>query len=205
MNRSYHLFCVACLLLVSLQARTQNLIYSLSTAETQASFQARFGPDSFQRPVNERLAILRRYRKTEIYSLSIDGQRTLLSSDEGKNFAILPSLGLGQPLTKTKAYVRGTPGAFSTPESVYEISLDGANKFHRLFEIKPNLSSAVVNPAGTENFFKSEDNGKSVIYIYDVATGNLLHTWDLNGLLKANCPGSCRIARLDGRGKPPLL
>ncbi len=199
MNRSRHLFCVASLLLVSLQARAQNLIYSLSTAETQASFQARFGPNSFQRPVNERLAMLRRYRKTEIYSLSmIDGQRTLLFSDEGKNFEILPSLGLGQPLTKTKAYVRGverewrtqpTPGAFSTPESIYEISLDGSNKFHRLFEIKPNLSTAVVNPAGTEDFFKSEDNGKSLIYIYDVATGNLLHTWDLNGLLKANCPG----------------
>jgi Tol biopolymer transport system component len=72
---------------------------------------------------------------------------------------------------------------------VYEISLDGSNKFHRLFEIKPNLSSAVVNPAGTENFFKTEDNGKSVIYIYDSATGNLLHTWDLNGLMNANCLG----------------
>ena len=56
-----------------------------------------------------------------------------------------------------------TPDAFSTPESVYEMSLDGSNEFHRLFEIKPNLSSAVVNPARTENFFKSLDNGKSVI------------------------------------------
>jgi len=66
--------------------------------------------------------MLRRYQKTEIYSLSmIDGQRTLWFSDEGKNFEILPSLGLGQRLTKTKAYVRGIerewrtqpPGAFS--------------------------------------------------------------------------------------------
>jgi hypothetical protein len=141
----------------------------LSTAETQASFQARFGLNSFQRPVNERLAMLRRYRKTEIYSLSmIDGQRTLLFSDDGKNFEILPSLGLGQPLTKTKAYVRGverewrtqpTPGAFSTPESVYEISLDGSNKFHRLFEIKPNLSSAVAILQGQKTSSKPKTMG----------------------------------------------
>lgn len=199
MNPPHPLFCIACLLLVSLQARAQNLVYSLSTAETQGSFQARFGQNPLQRPVNERLAMLRLYRKTEIYSLSmIDGQRTLLFSDEGKNFEILPSLGLGQPFTKTKAYVRAverewrtqpTPGAFSLPESVYEISLDGSNKFRRLFEIKPNLSTAVVNPAGTENFFKSDDNGRSVIDIYDVATGNLLHSWDLNSLLKTTCPG----------------
>ena len=102
-NRSYHLFCVACLLLVSLQARAQNLIYSLSTAETQASFQARFGPNSFQRPVNERLAMLRCYRKTAIYSLSmIDGQRTLLFSDEGKNFEILHLSVLGSRSRKLK-------------------------------------------------------------------------------------------------------
>jgi hypothetical protein len=128
----------------------------------------------------------------------IDGQRSLLFSDEGKNFEISPSLGLGNPVTATKAYVKGvelewrtqpTPGAFSTPESIYEISLDGSNKFRRLFENKPNLSSAVVNLAGTKDLFQSEDDGKTIIYIYDLATGNLQHTWDLNALLKTNCPG----------------
>ena len=199
MNRSHLTLGLACLLLLSLQTAAQNLIYSLSTAETRASFQARFGSNLFQRPVNERLAMLRRYRKTEIYSLSmIDDKRSLLFSDEGQNFEIWPSLGFGQPLATTKAYVKGverewrtqpTPGAFSTPESVYEISLDGSNKFRRLFETKPNLSTAIVNRAGTKDFFQSEDNGKSIIYIYDVATGNLLHTWDLNAVLKTNCPG----------------
>jgi hypothetical protein len=194
-----NLFGLVCLLLSSSQAQGQSLVYSLSYAETPASIQARFGSNMFQRPVNERLAMLRRYRKTEIYALSmIDGQRSLLFSDEGKNFEIWSSLAFGLPLTTTKACVNGierewragpTPGAYETPKSVYEIALDGSNKFRRLFETKPNMSPAAVNAAGTEAFFQSFEDGKYNIYIYDVATWHLLHTWDLDGLLKANCPG----------------
>ena len=144
--------------------------------------------------------MLRRYRKTEIYSVSMnDGQRSLLFSDEGKNFEVWPSLEYGRPLLGTaKTDVNGvererrtrpTPGAYSSPESVYEISLVGSNKFRRLFETKPNMSSVAVNPVGTEAFVESFDNGKYSIYVYDVASWNLLHTWDLNGLLAAKCPG----------------
>jgi hypothetical protein len=73
-------------------ARAQTLIYSVSYAETRTSFHARYPNGAFRASTNEKLAMLRSFRKTEIYSVSmIDGTRSLLFSDEGMNLDIKPT------------------------------------------------------------------------------------------------------------------
>ncbi|HEV3254085.1 MAG TPA: hypothetical protein VG033_06740, partial [Candidatus Acidoferrales bacterium] len=78
-------------LLLCAPARAQTLIYALSYAETPASLKARFPRGVIGATTNDKLAMLRGFRKTEIYSVSmIDGKRSLLFSDEGMNLEIRP-------------------------------------------------------------------------------------------------------------------
>jgi hypothetical protein len=150
--------------------------------------------------------MLRRYRKTEIYKVSVSGgARVLLFSDEGKNFEIWPSPQAGQPLiSATKACVHGierewrtgpNPGVNSTTDSTYEISLDGSNSFRRLFEAKPDLTASIVNPAGTKALFQSMENGRYLVYMYDTATWKPVRSWDLTSLLKARCPDCISVSQ----------
>ena len=83
---------IASSLLLCAQARAQTLIYALSYAETPASLHARFPRGVMGASINDKLAMVRGFRKTEIYSVSmIDGKRSLLFSDEGMNLEIRPT------------------------------------------------------------------------------------------------------------------
>jgi len=191
---------IAASLLLCAQARAQTLIYSVSYGETRASFHARFPNGALGASVQDKLAMVRASRKTEIYSISmIDGKRSLLFSDEGMNLEILPApINAGYPLLgSTRAYVtaverewRGapTPGVFAGPPALYEIRLDGSKQFRRLFEAKPNQSAAFLSPAGLKAMFESFADGKYTVLIYDVPTWKLLHSWDLTKITEAHCP-----------------
>jgi hypothetical protein len=182
-------------LLFCAQARAQTLIYSLSYAETRASFHARFPNGAPGAPINERLAMLRGYRKTEIYSVSmIDGKRALLFSDEGMNLDIRPT---GPTFGADKALVMGverewrtppTPGVYSEPPAIYEIMLDGSKRFRRLFESRQDQTPALLNRQGRKAVFQASLNGKDVVFIYEVPEWKLLQSWELTKLTQAHCP-----------------
>jgi len=184
---------IASSLLLCAQARAQTLIYALSYAETPASLHTRFPRGVMGATINDKLAMLRGFRKTEIYSVSmIDGKRSLLFSDEGMNLEIRPT---GATLGAGKAYATGvmrewrttpTPGAYSEPPAMYEVSLDGSNRFRRLVEIQTNQSPALMNPQTKKMVFGDfVSNGKYVISIYDVPTWKLLRNWEL---IQTHCP-----------------
>jgi len=179
---------IASSLLLCAQARAQTVIYALSYAETPADLHVRFPRGVMGASINDQLAMLRMFRKTEIYSVSmIDGKRSLLFSDEGMNLEIRPT---GATLGANKAYATGimrgwrttpTPGASSEAPALYEISLDGSNRFRRLVEIQTNqLSPALLNPQTKKMMFGGfVSNDKYVVSIYDVPTGKLLRSWEL--------------------------
>jgi hypothetical protein len=143
--------------------------------------------------INDNLAMLRGFRKAEIYSVSmINGKRSLLFSDEGMNLEIRPT---GATLGAGKAYATRimrewrttpSPGAYSEPPALYEVSLDGSNRFRRLVEIQTNQSPALLNPQTKKMVFGGfVSNGKYVISIYDVPTWKLLRSWEL---IQTHCP-----------------
>lgn len=205
MKRSAH-FLMAASLLLCVQARAQRLIYSLSYVETPVSFRAHFPNGALGPCRNEQLATLRGSRKTEIYSVSmIDGKRTLLFSDEGMNFEIMPApVSPGFPLFGSRlAYVTGVerecrttpnPGVYAEPPGVYEISLDGSNRFRRLFERKPNQSAVFVNSAGSKAMLEALVNDKYTISIYEMPAWKLLRSWNLTKLTEAHCPGCLPVS-----------
>ena len=176
-------------------ARAQSLIYAVSYRETRASFQARFPTGALGASNKEKLAMLRSSRKTEIYSVSIiDGKRTLVFSDQGMNFEINPA----NPASAAgKAYVIGVerewrtvpnPGAYAEPPAIYEISLDGANKFRKLFQVLPNQTAIQFNREASKAAFETFEDGKYVVFVYDVPSWKLLHKWELTSLVNAHCP-----------------
>jgi len=178
-------------------ARSQTLVYSLTYAETRASFHAHFAsasPFPGRRPDDENLSMLRGARKTEIYSLSLaTGKSTLLFSDEGPHLEIKAA---GALSSEHKAYYVGvwrerrtTPSVMVTSEeAIYEISLDGTNKFKKVAEAQPNQPPAILNPQSTRAAFESFKEDKYVVSIYSVPEWKLLRTWDLNKLMQAHCP-----------------
>jgi hypothetical protein len=190
----------ACILVVSFlfflsPARAQSLVYAVSYSETRASFHARFPTGALGASNKEKLAMLRSYRKTEIYSVSmIDGKRTLVFSDEGMNFEITPA----NPATAAgKAYVIGVerewrtmpnPGAYADPPAIYEISLNGSNKFRRLFAIRPNQTSIEFNREASKAAFETFEDGKYMVFVYEVPAWKLLHKWELASLVNPHCP-----------------
>jgi hypothetical protein len=192
MKLSVNLLIASCLLLCS-QARAQTVIYALSYAETPASLHARFPRGVIGASINDNLAMLRGFRKTEIYSVSmIDGKRSLLFSDEGMNLEIRPT---GATLGANKAYATGimrewrttpTPGVNCEPPALYEVNLDGSNRFRRLVEIQTNQSPALLNRQTKKMVFGGfVSNDKYVVSIYDVPTWKLLRSWELGQL---HCP-----------------
>ena len=192
-------FLIASSLLLCAQARGQTLIYALSYAETPASLHARFPLGVMGASVNDQLAMLRIFRKTEIYSVSmIDGKRSLLFSDEGMNLEIRPT---GATVGADKAYTTGivrggrttpTPEVSSELPTIYELNLDGSNRFRRLVEIQKYQSPALMNPQSKKMVFGGYvSNDKYVVSIYDVPTGKLLHSWELTQTHCRDCvPGS---------------
>jgi hypothetical protein len=184
---------IAVSLLLCAQARAQTLIYALSYADTPASLKTRFPRGAIGATINDNLAMLRGFRKTEIYSVSmIDGKRSLLFSDDGMNLEIRPT---GATLGAGKSYATGivrewrttsTPGAYSEPAAIYEVSLDGSNRFRRLVEIETNQSPVLLNPQTQKMVFGAfVSNGKYVVSIYDIPTWKLLRSWELT---HAHCP-----------------
>jgi hypothetical protein len=181
-------------LLISAPAGAQTLIYALSYGETRASFHARFPTGALGASINDKLAMLRSYRKTEIYSLSMsDGKRALLFSDEGMNFEITPA---NPAAVAGKAYVVGVerewrtvpnPGAYTDPSAIYKISLDGSNKFRRLFAIRPNQTSIQFSREANKAAFETYEHGKYMVFVYEVPSWKLLYTWDLSRLVDAHC------------------
>jgi hypothetical protein len=186
MKLSVNLLIASSLLFCS-QARAQTVIYALSYAETPASLHARFPRGVMGASINDNLAMLRGFRKTEIYSVSmIDGKRSLLFSDEGMNLEIRPT---GATLGANKAYATGimrewrttpTPGAYSEPPALYEVDLDGSNRFRRLVEIDIHQLPPLLNPQTKKVVLAGfVSNYKYVVSIYDVPTGKLLRSWQL--------------------------
>lgn len=184
---------IASSLLLCAQARAQTLIYALSYAESPASLHARFPRGVMGASINDKLAMLRGFRKTEIYSVSmIDGKRSLLFSDEGMNLEIRPT---GATCGVRKAYITGvmrewrttpTAGASSEPPALYEVSLDGSNRFRRLVEIQTDQLPALLNPQTKKMVFGGfVSNNKYVVSIYDVLTWKLLRSWELG---QTHCP-----------------
>lgn len=185
---------IATSLLFCAQARAQTVIYALSYAETPADLHARFPRGVMGASINDQLAMLRMFRKTEIYSVSmIDGKRSLLFSDEGMNLEIRPT---GATLGDNKAYITGimrgwrttpTIGANSESPAIYEIDLDGSNRFRRLVEIQTNqLSPALLNPQTKKMMVGGYvSNDKYVVSVYDVPSWKLLHSWKLG---QTHCP-----------------
>lgn len=176
-------------------AGAQTLVYALSYAETRGSLHARFPNGVLGAPIKERLAMLRSFRKTEIHCVSmIDGKRSLLFSDEGTNFEISPT---NPAFAAGKAYVTGVerewrttpnPGAYSEPSAIYELSLDGSNRFRRLFETRQNQMPVLLNRAGRKAVFESFEDGKYMAFVYEVPAWTLLHRWSLTALGKVHCP-----------------
>ena len=177
-------------------AGSQTLVYSLSYEETHASFMAHFSgvsPFPGLRTQQENLGMLRNHRKTEIYFLRLaDGEGSLLFSDEGTNLEIM---GPGSASSAGKAYVRAiwrewraepVPGV-SADTAVYELRLDGSNKFRRILDAQVNQGPALLNPQGTKAAFQDFVAGKYVVSIYSVPGWRLLHQWDLSRLMNTQC------------------
>ena len=196
---SRKLLLILCLLIICPRGQAQRLVYALSFAQTPGSLRARFPNGVLGASVQDRLAMLRQCRKTEIYSVSmIDGKRSMLFSDEGLNFEITP---VGSVSGEGRAYLRGierewrtgpVPGVYADPVAVYEISLDGSRQFRRLLEVQPNQSAAVVNPQHSKAAFQNFVDGKYVISIYDLPAWKLLHKLDLTKILQTHC-ASCNL------------
>jgi hypothetical protein len=179
------------------QTRSQTLVYSRTYAETRASFHAHFAnvsPAPGRRTDDENLSMMRGTRRTEIYSLSLaTGKSTLLFSDEGPHLKIKAA---GAVANDRKAYFVGiwrerrtTPSPmFASEEAIYEISLDASNHFRKIAEAQPNQPPAVLNPQSTKAAFEFFKDDKYAVSIYSVPEWKLLHTWDLNKLMKSHCP-----------------
>ncbi|HKF52661.1 MAG TPA: hypothetical protein VKB26_10130, partial [Candidatus Acidoferrales bacterium] len=182
--------------------RAQSLVYVLTYGNTPASLRAQFPNGIFGTTPKQRVAMARQRLKTEIWSVSLQGgKRTLLFSDEGTNFELIPTVDMGHsPFVGTNvAYVKGVerswetapPMLYETPPGVYEVSLDGSNRFRRLFDATQNMSPAMVNAAGTRAaFYGWEDKGGYFVYVYELPSAKLLTRANITKLLQAHC-GSC--------------
>jgi hypothetical protein len=198
MFRRPTIFLVAALsagFLACAEAQAQTLIYALSYANTPADLHSRFPTGALGASTADKLAMLRRFRKTEIYSYSTaNGERKLLFSDEGSNFEIEPT---GPVLGQDTAYVVGvmrewrtgpTPGAYSDPSALYEIHLDRSKRWRKLEQTQPNQTPAVPNLQGNKAAIESTLNDQYVISVYEVPAWKLLSRWELGQLTRKYCP-----------------
>jgi hypothetical protein len=192
------LVAIASCLALCAQAHAQTLVYSVSYAETQASFHAHFAnvsPFPGGRTHDENLTMMRHTRKTEIYSVSVpDGKRTLVFSDEGPHFDIRPT---GAVSSSGKAYVVGffrdwqtapVPGVHED-QAYYEIPLDGSNHFRKLADAQQSAPNVELNAQGTKAALMGFENEKYIVSIYSLPEWKLLGTWDLAKITRTHCPG----------------
>jgi hypothetical protein len=189
---------VAVALLVS-GARGQTLIYSLCYSETQASRHIRYPNGIFGASTHDKLAMLRSCRKNEVYAAGItDGKSTLVFSDEALDVEIK----VNGPVLGTKAYGIGTlrewrsaptPGAYSEPPALYEISLDRSNSVRRLFEVANQTPDTFANAQGTRMAIEGFTGEKYVVSVYEVPTWKLLYAWEFSKIIAAHCP-DCSLA-----------
>ena len=193
------LFAIGCVLFTVRLAAAQSLVYMVSYGSNAATFRARFPNGIFGTTTDQRLAMLRRTVKNEIWSVSLaEGKRTLLFSDDGmSNFEILPG---DVALSGGKALVRAverswrgqpSPGATETPQGVYEISFDGSKRFRRVIDVKPNMGPLVLDLAGTKTAFDALDpaSNKYTLYVYSLPDWKFLQSVDLSKAMEAHCPG----------------
>ena len=191
--------CIVASLILCGRAAGQTLIYSLSYAETPASRSARFPHGALGATIDQQFAMLRDYRKTEIYSVSmIDGKRSRLFSDDGMHLEIKPvgaTLGSGSAYAIAVVPGHTAPGpaaGYSDPAALYEISLDGSNRTRRLFETQPSQTSPVLNRQGEKAVFAGYLNERYVVSVYSVSSWTSLYRWDLTKLMQAHC-ASCNL------------
>lgn len=186
-------------------AHAQELVYTANYPKA-APARGIFTMDPARTPPQERMMMARRARKNEIWAISLkDGKRTLLFSDEGTNFELIPTVDIGHsPFARGNvAYVRGVerswrnvpqqalPMLYETPPGIYEVSLDGSNRFRRLFDETQNMSPAMVNTAGTRAaFYGWEDKGGYFLYVYELVSGKLLTRANIVKVFQAHC-ASC--------------
>lgn len=197
MRLSYLFAITSCLAVCTCAARAQTLVYSVSYADTHASFHAHFAnvsPFPGGRTHDENLTMMRHTRKTEIYSVSmLDGKRTLVFSDEGPHFDIRPT---GDVSSNGKAYVVGffrdwqttpIPGVHED-QGYYEIPLDGSNHFRKLADAPQSARNVGLNTQGTKAALVNFANEKYVVSIYSVRDWKLLSTWDFGKVMQTHCP-----------------
>ena len=176
-------------------ASAQKLVYSLSYADTQAGRYARYPNGVLGATQHAKLAMLRGLVKSDIYSVSlVDGQRSLLFSDEGMDLEISPT---GGTVGASKAYANAverewrtgpTPGAYADPAAIYELNLDGSNLFRRFIQKQENQSAIFLNRQETKAAIQTFADGKYVMSIYEFPSWNLLHRWDLTRQTAIHCP-----------------
>ncbi|HKW89423.1 MAG TPA: hypothetical protein VJN21_11780 [Candidatus Acidoferrales bacterium] len=196
------LIAVCCAALCAPWAAAQSLVYMVTTGTTTASFRAKFPNGIFGTTPEQRLAMLRRTDKNQIWSVSMaDGKRTLLFSDEGmSNFEIVSATDTSSALLASgKALVRGVerswrgqpnPGAIETPRGIYEVSLDGTKRFRRLIDAKPNMGPLMLTSDGAKAAVDSLDpaSNKYTLDVYSLPQWKLLRTVDLSKAFEAHCP-----------------
>jgi hypothetical protein len=194
-----------CLLLAAapLAAQGTSVIYALSYQETAESIRAR--PEKyniFTATRDQKLMMVRSRSKNVISAVSVtDGTRRALFTDEGPNFEItLPQQSHVIALGGRKAYVLGverewrtgaSPGVYSTPAAIYEIALDGSNKFRKVVEPQQDeyvSGKLFVDTAAAKLAYVTTVHGKYMLSIYNVATGTLEHAWELRKLIQNHCP-----------------
>src|SRR5258708_30996190 len=76
----------------------------------------------------------------------------------------------------------------TSEEAIYELSLDASNKFRKVANTHPNQPPPVLNPLSNRAAFEEFKEDKYVVSIYSVPEWKLLHSWDLNKLMRAHCP-----------------
>lgn len=184
-------------------AHGQTLVYMVTYVNTPASFRAQYPNGVFGTTQQQKVAMTRQTLKNEIWSVSAQsGRRTLLFSDAGMGFEILPSNGTSYAVDDARkvAYVvgvertweappkRATPGVYETPRGIYEIALDGSKHIRRLFDATQNMSAAMVNIAGTRvAFYGWEDKGGYFLYVHELPSGKLLTRTNITKVLQAHC------------------
>jgi hypothetical protein len=192
MNRYRTVVAIVFLTLFAYQATGTGLVYSLSYQETRESRRAH--PSGYNiRSVPESLMMVRNYRKTDIFLVSMpDAKTSRVFSDEGPYFEIIPG---GMVVAENKAYASGIerggsadPGIHSGRPAVYELALDASNKYRKLFEIQQEADYAparlFISPSGTKIGYVSVLKQHNVVFIHDVATGTLLKSWDTTNLFR---------------------
>ncbi len=193
------------LLLAASLAHAQRAIFALSYRDTQASRNSLPHPTIFTATPDEKVAMVRNLLKTEIYAADLSGKRTLLFSDEQLKLELQPRNESGYVVVRgDKAYMPGVerrwqgqpnPGVLADPSAMYELTLDGSNRFRKLFELQTNPSPLVLNPAGTKAFLTAFVGDKYVAFIYDTSTWKLLQRWDMDALLEEHCPDCMPITQ----------